>query len=197
MSEEYLSGFCPRCGEALTVPAKLSEFSCMFCGARLSADELLDTPAGPAVSLAPDEAALRFDTAKKQLPSCVRCFRGYQKKVTKNEFEAAFSDVYQAAEPVFRALDEAVSAMPGSPDARLLEGAAALLDELELDWAQGCGKLFHGKVACRGSHSKAFTGKVNGIRAVVERHFKALHISGRRKKFGFSVNHNSALRQRH
>ena len=136
MSEEYLSGFCPRCGEALTVPAKLSEFSCMFCGARLSADELLDTPAGPAVSLAPDEAALRFDTAKKQLPSCVRCFRGYQKKVTKNEFEAAFSDVYQAAEPVFRALDEAVSAMPGSPDARLLEGAAALLDELELDWAQ-------------------------------------------------------------
>ena len=133
MSEEYLSGFCPRCGEALTVPAKLSEFSCMFCGARLSADELLDTPAGPAVSLAPDEAALRFDTAKKQLPSCVRCFRGYQKKATKNEFEAAFSDVYQAAEPVFRALDEAVSAMPGSPDARLLEGAAALLDELELE----------------------------------------------------------------
>lgn len=65
MSEEYLSGFCPRCGEALTVPAKLSEFSCMFCGARLSADELLDTPAGPAVSLAPDEAALRFEHGKK------------------------------------------------------------------------------------------------------------------------------------
>ena len=136
MSEEYLSGFCPRCGEALTVPAKLSEFSCMFCGARLSADELLDTPAGPAVSLAPDEAASRFDAAKKQLPSCVRRFRGYQKKVTKNEFEAAFSDVYQAAEPVFRALDEAVSAMPDEKDAFLLTGAAALLDELELDWAQ-------------------------------------------------------------
>ena len=136
MSEEYLSGFCPRCGEALTVPAKLSEFSCMFCGTRLSADELLDTPASPAVSLAPEEAASRFDAAKKQLPSCVRCFRGYQRKITKNEFEAAFSDVYQAAEPVYRALDEAVSAMPGSPDARLLEGAAALLDELELDWAQ-------------------------------------------------------------
>ena len=97
MSEEYLSGFCPRCGEALTVPAKLSEFSCMFCGARLSADELLDTPASPAVSLAPEEAASRFDAAKKQLPSCVRRFRGYQKKVTKNEFEAAFSDVSAGA----------------------------------------------------------------------------------------------------
>ena len=136
MSEEYLSGFCPRCGEALKVPAKLSEFSCLYCGARLSASELREAPAGPAVSLAPEEAASRFAAAKKQLSSCVRRFRGYQKKITKNEFEAAFSDVYQAAEPVFRALDEAVCAMPGSPDARLLEGAAALLDELELDWAQ-------------------------------------------------------------
>jgi len=135
MSEEYLSGFCPRCGEALTVPAKLSEFSCMFCGTRLSVSELLDAPVRP-ISLAPEEAASRFDAVKKQLPSCVRRFRGYQRKITKNEFEAAFSDVYQAAEPVYRALDEAVSAMPDEKDAFLLTGAAALLDELELDWAQ-------------------------------------------------------------
>ena len=44
--------------------------------------------------------------------------------------------MYQAAEPVYRALDEAVSAMPDEKDAFLLTGAAALLDELELDWAQ-------------------------------------------------------------
>ena len=43
MSEqEFLSGFCPKCGESLKVPAKLSQFSCMYCGARLTADELLD-----------------------------------------------------------------------------------------------------------------------------------------------------------
>ena len=54
MSEqEFLSGFCPKCGESLKVPAKLSQFSCMYCGARLTADELLDKPAG-SVSLAPD-----------------------------------------------------------------------------------------------------------------------------------------------
>lgn len=47
MSEqEFLSGFCPKCGESLKVPAKLSQFSCMYCGARLTADELLDKPAG-------------------------------------------------------------------------------------------------------------------------------------------------------
>ena len=78
------------------------------------------------------------------------------------------------------------------------QGIAGKVDRhtLFVRFCAGDGKLFHGKIACRGSHSKAFTGKVNGIRAVVERHFKALHISGRSKKFCFSVNHNSALRQR-
>ena len=56
MSEqEFLSGFCPKCGESLKVPAKLSQFSCMYCGARLTADELLDKPAGSG-SIAPEEA---------------------------------------------------------------------------------------------------------------------------------------------
>mgnify|MGYP000403462391 CR=1 FL=1 len=135
MSEqEFLSGFCPKCGESLKVPAKLSQFSCMYCGARLTADELLDKPAGSG-SIAPEEAVLRFDAAKKRLPGCVQSFRGYQKKITKGEFEAAFSDVYAMTEPVFRSLDEAVCAMPDETDARLLESANAFLDELELDWA--------------------------------------------------------------
>ena len=125
MSEqEFLSGFCPKCGESLKVPAKLSQFSCMYCGARLTADELLDKPAGSG-SIAPEEALLRLDAAKKQLPGCVRSFRGYQKKITKGEFEAAFSDVYAMTEPVFRSLDEAVCAMPDETDARLLESANA------------------------------------------------------------------------
>ena len=132
--QEFISGFCPRCGENLKVPAKLSQFSCMYCGARLTADALLQTPAS-AVSLAPEEALLRFDAAKKQLPDCVRRFRGYQKKVVKSEFEAAFAEIYAAAEPAFRAFDEAVCALPDEQAARLLEGANAFLDELELDWA--------------------------------------------------------------
>ena len=135
MSEqEMISGFCPKCGESLKVPAKLSQFSCMYCGARLTADELLSAPAS-ASSLAPEEALTRLDAAKKQLPGCVRSFRGYQKKITKAEYEAAYSEVYAAAEPVLRTMDEAVSSMTGETDAQLLACANALLDALELDWA--------------------------------------------------------------
>lgn len=136
MSEqEFLSGFCPKCGESLKVPAKLSQFSCMYCGARLTGRRAAGQARQGSGSIAPEEALLRLDAAKKQLPGCVRNFRGYQKKITKNEFEAAFSDVYATAEPVFRMLDEAVSSMPDETDARLLESANAFLDALELDWA--------------------------------------------------------------
>ena len=60
----------------------------------------------------------------------------------------------------------------------------------------GLGELFHRKVSRRGSHSEALTGKINGIRAVVERHTQALHIPGRSEKFYLLIAHNSELRQR-
>ena len=135
MSEqEYIHGFCPQCGEELKVPASLAQFSCMYCGARLTPEELFSSPAG-ADSLAPEEALGRLEEIKRQLPGCVRSFRGYQKKITKNEFEAAFADISAAAEPVLRALDETLRALPEEQQPRLLETAAAFLDELELDWA--------------------------------------------------------------
>ena len=134
MSEqEFINGFCPKCGESLKVPMQLAQFSCMYCGARLTQEELI-TEQHAAPSMAPDEASERYALAQKRLASCVRPFRGYQKRITKTEFEGAFSDVSAAAEPVFRALDEAFTALGGDED-RLRESANAFLDELELDWA--------------------------------------------------------------
>ena len=132
--QEFVSGFCPKCGEMLKVPSQLAQFSCMYCGARLSREELVfELPAAPSVPA--EEAAARFDAAEGRLPECVRAFRGYQKKITKNEFEAAFAEVSAAAEPVFRALDEAFAAAGEAGGERLRKSARALLDELALDWA--------------------------------------------------------------
>lgn len=134
MSEqEFLSGICPKCGEHLKVPANLGQFSCMYCGARLSQQELL-TEERCTPSVSQEEAAAKFDAVKKQLPDCVRAFRGYQKKITQKEFEEAFAEVSDAAEPMMRAMDEAFSAMDNAGE-QLLQSACAMLDELELDWA--------------------------------------------------------------
>ena len=131
--QEYLNGFCPKCDEQLKVPAALLQFSCMYCGARLAQEELVtEVPSAPALSA--QDAASLLASAQQKLPDCVRAFRGYQKKITKAEFEPAFSDVYAAAEPVFRQLSDALGAMDDA-DAAILQSVTDFLDVLEADWA--------------------------------------------------------------
>ena len=131
--QEFLSGFCPKCGEMLKVPASLLQFSCMYCGARLAQSELV-TEAASEPALSALDAASLLTSAQQQLPDCVRSFRGYQKKITKAEFEPAFADVYAAAEPVFRQLSDALGAMEHT-DAAISQSVTTFLDALEVDWA--------------------------------------------------------------
>ena len=71
--QEFRSGKCPQCGHALKIPAELTKFSCMYCGARLTQDELV-TQEQP---LPVDEAAsAAFDDAVSQLAGCVTNWRG-------------------------------------------------------------------------------------------------------------------------
>ena len=39
---DVLTGRCPGCGEELEIPAHLKQFSCMYCGARLTPSELVN-----------------------------------------------------------------------------------------------------------------------------------------------------------
>lgn len=41
MDTEKIVGVCPKCGKTLEIPGDLLEFSCLYCGARLSPDGLL------------------------------------------------------------------------------------------------------------------------------------------------------------
>ncbi|MEI3078794.1 MAG: hypothetical protein V8T00_05695 [Oscillospiraceae bacterium] len=90
MSEqEFLSGFCPKCGESLKVPAKLSQFSCMYCGARLTADELLDKPAGSG-SIAPEEALLRWMRQKSSCPAACEASGAIRRKLRRANLRLRF-----------------------------------------------------------------------------------------------------------
>ena len=42
--EEMTTGLCPKCGHALQIPVELEQFSCMYCGERLSRQQLLTEP---------------------------------------------------------------------------------------------------------------------------------------------------------
>lgn len=130
--EQFLMGACPQCKQALKVPVELKQFSCMYCGARLTQDELVTQEVARAV---PDAAACEAqEAALARLSGCVTDYRGYQKRITRNEFIPAF-DAYEAGcAPVIQQLNAAACAPGVDMTALLTQAATRMLDELKLSW---------------------------------------------------------------
>ena len=142
MAEKLLEGTCPVCGKALQIPADLKEFSCMYCGQRMKAEELIRPDAAPeppvvTVETAESgEAARALQYAKDHILDCVRGQQGLRKAIRKDEFEPAFAAYEEAHAPVFRQLEAACRAEPENRDEMICEVVETLLQGLEADWAQ-------------------------------------------------------------
>jgi len=134
MSEqEFLTGRCPKCGEELKVPAKLEQFSCLYCGARLTPDDLAVRAEPLAVTLPEDEALAMYEAALAELADCVTGYPGYNRKITRSEFEPAFAAYRAGCAPVFEKLDKGLAGR-GDASARIEAAAERMLDDLERAW---------------------------------------------------------------
>ncbi len=132
MSEQHeWSGLCPKCGGELRVPGTLDEFSCLFCGARLTPDALVTQ--GPAPMDA-ETAARAFEDAAGKLAGCIRDFAGYNRKIVRDEFEGAFAEYEARTRAVFEQLDRAVCAREPERAALLDAAAERMLCDLEAAW---------------------------------------------------------------
>ena len=136
--QEFRSGNCPQCGHALKVPAELTKFSCMYCGTRLTMEELVVQQ----LPQADEAAAAAFDDAAAQLAGCVTNWRGYQKKITRNEFIPAFEAYEAGCAAVIGRLNTAVCAAGGDRTALVTQAAARMLDGLAQSWKENA-KLRH------------------------------------------------------
>lgn len=137
MSEKaYLIGKCPKCMEELRVPEGLSAFSCMYCGARLSPEELILEAPPIATALPPDaaqiEAEFESDVAAR-LVGCVTNYAGYNQKITRDTFIPAFEAYEAGCAPVFRELDRLFD-MRFAPQTLTQRAVLRLLDDLEAHW---------------------------------------------------------------
>lgn len=124
---EQISGICPQCGNMLQIPGGLEEFSCLYCGARLTAAQLL-----------PQEEATQ-DAGASEL-----CFRAYAGDVLRtvtdypNVMEKMsrklFSDYYAAYSAAcvdpFAHLEQAVLQQSERRDEIIDRAAAELLNQL-------------------------------------------------------------------
>ena len=63
--EDMITGLCPQCGHTLHIPAELASFSCMYCGVRLTKEQLAAEP--PAAKEAHEDRAANYDRAVSRL----------------------------------------------------------------------------------------------------------------------------------
>ena len=125
MEQNFRTVVCKSCGKELQIPSDLTEFSCLYCGERSSAAE----PQRPAM---PD-AESAYEEACGELAGCVLSHRGYQRKITRNEYKPSFETFLEDTSPVFSKLNAAVDAL-GDAEQRLNGAAKRMLDDLKAAW---------------------------------------------------------------
>ena len=99
MSEQnFKTVVCPECGAELQIPQQLTEYSCMYCGARLS-----DSVPQPL-----DEAsAEELEAVYAALISCVTGYPDYNQKITRDLYAPSFDTYRAGCAPVFERLNAA------------------------------------------------------------------------------------------
>ena len=100
--EDMITGLCPQCGHTLHIPAELASFSCMYCGARLTKEQLAAEP--PAAQEEDEDRAAYYDRAVSRLGWCIKNFGGYQKKIMRDVFFEAFETYETGCAPVIQEL---------------------------------------------------------------------------------------------
>ncbi len=91
---EFLTGPCPACGKPLQIPADLTEFSCLYCGARLKQADLLPCPTGSA------------DTLLAGLGDCVTNYRDTISHLLPKKYEPRFQEYCNVHGDLLKNLDQ-------------------------------------------------------------------------------------------
>ena len=125
---EMRSGVCPKCGQPLEIPAQLKQFSCIYCGARLSLADLEEHTAAPLIS--DDEARQARDYYEAHILEVITNHKGIEQKLTKTGYGPAMDAYAEANLKTFESLNTAYAAGVLT----LEEAAAQFLDQLENRW---------------------------------------------------------------
>ena len=121
MSEQnFKTVVCPECGAELQIPQQLTEYSCMYCGARLS-----DSVPQPLDEVSAEELGAVYAA----LISCVKDYPDYNQKITRDLYAPSFDTYRTGCAPVFERLNAAART-----DEQITAAADRLLDDLAAAW---------------------------------------------------------------
>ena len=117
---------CKSCGKELQIPAELEQFSCLYCGEKMSMAEML----APAQTDPEDERLVR-----EHLFDCVSAYPEYFKRFNRVDFQPAFDSYLEGITPIFSAMDRCVCAQPARRQELISGYVAQFLAEWE-SWHQ-------------------------------------------------------------
>ena len=117
MSTEMISRICKGCGREIQVPGELTEFSCVYCGAKLSSADY-----GEGI-LPADESDRTY--VEEHLLDCIRDHPNAFRHFNRKQYEPFYETFKEEIVPVYEAMDRYVCAQPGKRQA-LLEDFAEL-----------------------------------------------------------------------
>lgn len=124
-------GSCPVCGKSLRIPAELTAFSCLYCGARLTVEQLIPPPASPAFS--EDKFLACYNTAVSGILACVTDHQNSIRSLNRTAFEPYFQSYEKDCLPVFLQLEQAVQMRPEAGGEILDRFASDFIAQLQ-DW---------------------------------------------------------------
>ncbi len=128
---EILKLTCPDCGKILDIPADLSEFSCLYCGARCHTAALLEK-----VRKVPENIPERLEALRPRLLKSVTAYPDYYKKLGKKDFFRAFETYENENRELLRELDLLSSGAPQGLEQSVRELCKTLTADLEEHMAQ-------------------------------------------------------------
>lgn len=118
-------GMCPQCGKMLQIPVELTEFSCLYCGARLTPD-MLSTERTKTESLQED-----YTLFSEHALSAAVDWPDSMGRVTKTEFFSYFENYYNHCAPPFEALERWILGQSNNRERLLEQSATFLMNQIE------------------------------------------------------------------
>lgn len=130
--QNFLTGICPHCGNPLQIPGHLNDFSCLYCGKRLTPQDIAPPEAEDnSLSLAQRKAL--FQELERELPPAVTDHLNIFKHFTKKAYPKYFAKYAEKYGNAFSKLARLCTGKEGKIEAENL--GKAVVSRLD-QWAE-------------------------------------------------------------
>ena len=127
-TEETIVIKCKNCGEPLTIPKRLEEFSCMYCGEKMKTSEFNNDPQRNS------DAQECYEYAMENMIRCISEHRDIHKGFNKNTYTNKIQSYKEDSGEIIEKLNHAILMNPENSQKMLECIASRFLDDLEKLW---------------------------------------------------------------